>query len=284
MRKLDVLVVGSTGRQGGAVAAALLAAGHHVRAMTRNLAHPAANALRLRGARLAWADLDDERRVRDSLQGADAVFVIMAAAPGDAAAAVRRTLTLAELARQHDVGHAVFSLCAGPAGASGPPGEVEQYARAIRLPHTFVRPAFIMESLLAPPLLARLRNGELALPVPHGTPVQQLALADFGRFVRVALERRADFLGRDIHVAGDELTPAAMAATLARVLGQPIRFAAAPPAAAAQSPQSPAAGRADVARLRRDYPLVDWHTLEGWARRQDWRHLGTTVQERGAGA
>src|SRR5688500_8384804 len=37
--KLDVLVVGATGQQGGAVARALLQGGHHVRALTRNLAH-----------------------------------------------------------------------------------------------------------------------------------------------------------------------------------------------------------------------------------------------------
>jgi hypothetical protein len=29
-------------------------------------------------------------------------------------------------------------------------------------------------------------------------------------------------------------------------------------------------GCADVASLRRDYPEVNWHTLDGWAKRQTW--------------
>ncbi len=45
-----ILVSGATGRQGGATAAALLAAGHKVRAMTRHPQSEAAKALARAGA------------------------------------------------------------------------------------------------------------------------------------------------------------------------------------------------------------------------------------------
>ena len=46
-----VLVTGATGKQGGAVVEALLTRGHHVRALTRNAASPAAQRLREQGLR-----------------------------------------------------------------------------------------------------------------------------------------------------------------------------------------------------------------------------------------
>jgi len=30
---------------------------------------------------------------------------------------------------------------------------------------------------------------------------------------------------------------------------------------------------ADIERLRRDFPEVQWHPFEAWARQQDWRVL-----------
>lgn len=280
MRGLDVLVVGSTGRQGGAVAQALLRGGHHVRALTRNLAHPAANALRLRGARLAWANLDDERRLREAVSGADAVFAVTTStgAPGTEA---RHGLLLAELARQEGVAHFVYSSSTEPPDSllSGEKHEVEQYLRTMLVPHTILRPALLMENLLADWARARLERGELALPVPPSRKLQQLALPDLGHFVRLVMERRAEFLGRRIAIASDELTPIEMAATLARVLGRSVRCAAVGLAqlqsedaaiAAAFEGLTSGRGSADVAALRHDFAEVNWHTLDGWARRQDW--------------
>ncbi len=54
-----VLVTGATGKQGGAVVAALLTRGHQVRALTRNPASPAALRLRQQGVEIAVGDFTD---------------------------------------------------------------------------------------------------------------------------------------------------------------------------------------------------------------------------------
>ncbi|MFV2085721.1 NmrA family NAD(P)-binding protein [Micromonospora sp. LOL_021] len=56
---MTVLVIGATGKQGGATARALLERGVAVRALVRDASSDAARALRERGAELVRGDLDD---------------------------------------------------------------------------------------------------------------------------------------------------------------------------------------------------------------------------------
>jgi uncharacterized protein YbjT (DUF2867 family) len=278
--RLDVLVVGSTGRQGGAVARALLRGGHHVRALTRNLAHPAAGELRLRGARLAWADLGDERAVEQAARGADAIFVVTTGGPGLEA---RYGLVLADVARRLEIPHLVYSSALGATRWRGVPDsdgkhEVEQYLRAARVPHTIVCPAFFMENFLRSEWLTGPPVRRLRLPLAPGRKLQQLAYVDHAQFVRLVLERRGEFLGRRIGIAADELTPLEIAATLAPALGEPVHYEPPDPgqpladeaAAALLAALGAPTARIDIAGLRHRYPEVNWHTLADWAQRQDW--------------
>jgi uncharacterized protein YbjT (DUF2867 family) len=285
LSKLDVLVVGSTGRQGNAVARALLRAGFNVRALTRNLAHPSAESLRLRGARLAWANLDDEARLADVMRGVHAVFAMTTPFESGAAAEVRQGLMLVEMSRRLGVEHFIYSSVPAAARSSGVPyydskHEVERYLRASGVPHSIVSTAFFMDNLLADWWQARLREGLLPLPFPETRKLQQTALADVGSFVRLMLERRSEFLDRRVSIASDELTPLEMAATLARVFSQPVQHVPPDPLqqGTGDAPLSPVydwadggGDSADVVALRRDYPEVNWHTLDGWASRQNWQ-------------
>lgn len=71
-----VLVTGATGRQGGATARALLAAGTPVRALVRDPASPRAEAVRALGAELVAGDLHDRDSVARASEGARAVFSV----------------------------------------------------------------------------------------------------------------------------------------------------------------------------------------------------------------
>src|SRR5258708_32420799 len=71
-----VLVVGATGKQGGAVAQHLLGAGMLVRALTRNPDKPAARTLADRGAEDVAGDLGDADSVRRALAGVSAGFCV----------------------------------------------------------------------------------------------------------------------------------------------------------------------------------------------------------------
>ena len=72
MRKLNVFMTGASGYIGGAVADALLRAGHAVRGLARSDA--AAGKLRAHGIEPVRGELSSHIVVRDAARGADAVI------------------------------------------------------------------------------------------------------------------------------------------------------------------------------------------------------------------
>ncbi|MGH7504886.1 MAG: NmrA/HSCARG family protein [Longimicrobiales bacterium] len=282
---LKVLVAGATGRQGSAVAQWLLANGHDVVALSRNLAHPEAMRLMRRGARLAWAAFDDRPALEESMHGCDGLFLMTPHSAG-AEDEVRYGTTMAEAAAAAGVGHVVFSSMPGAAQPTGIPHldskhAIERRLAELEVPHTVVAPAFFMERFTDAPHIERFREGRLVLPYPPGRKLQQIAVADVARFVTVVFEAPDDFLGERIPIAGDELSGIEMAATLARVMTRPIVYEE-QPLAAAWASDSTLAGTfehlqragpaADVSALRATYD-IGWHTLDGWARQQQWHAL-----------
>ena len=74
MRKLVVVVVGATGRQGGAVAKILLESGHEVRAITRNPDSVKAKELASAGATIVRTSLEDTAAITKALAGATSLL------------------------------------------------------------------------------------------------------------------------------------------------------------------------------------------------------------------
>src|SRR5581483_4101729 len=75
-KPLDILVTGATGTQGGAVARLLVKRGHRVRALTRDVASKAAQALAALGVELAQGNLEDRASVDRALAGMAAMFSV----------------------------------------------------------------------------------------------------------------------------------------------------------------------------------------------------------------
>ena len=75
-QELTVVVTGSTGKQGGAVARGLLERGHKVRAVTRDPNSRQAELLANAGATLVAASLADTAAVMKALEGATSLFTI----------------------------------------------------------------------------------------------------------------------------------------------------------------------------------------------------------------
>jgi uncharacterized protein YbjT (DUF2867 family) len=287
--KLSVLVVGAMGRQGSAVARGLLNAGHNVHALTPDLTHPVATALRLRGARLAWANPDNESQMRDAVDGIDTVVAIASGSGDTADTHLRRGLLIAELARSAHVSHLIYASAMNAWRITGVPQldcrhEVEQYIHTTGVPATIICPAFYMENLLTGWWLDHLRRGELAMPISATRKLQQVTRLDVARFVRRVVERPEAFIGRRLCLASDELTPVEMAATLARAAGRSVHYVrpdpdvlrtAYPDLAGIFEVIDREPGCADVTALRAEYPDVNWHTLHGWATRQEWALLNS---------
>ncbi|WP_437971395.1 NmrA family NAD(P)-binding protein [Sorangium sp. So ce260] len=280
---MRALVTGAAGAQGGAVARALLARGHRVRAFSRGPRDPAAARLIELGAEVVQGSLDEPRAVARAAAGVDAVFAMGAPLDGglDARdAEVRRGLAAAEAARAAGGALLVYASAASADRGTGVPhfeskAAVERHIAALGVPCTILGPVYLMEDLLSPAALLGLRRGVYAAPLPASCRLQQLAADDMGRFAALVLERRPDFLGHRIELASDELTGAEAGAALSRVAGREIRYAEVPLAEVrARSEDLAAMFRwlargghgVDLAALHAAYPEIGWRRFEDWAR------------------
>lgn len=285
MRNLKVLVADSTGVEGVAVALWLLANGHDVIAMTRDLAHPLAMRLMRRGARLAWSDPDDRAAIEESMQQCDALF-LTASPNDDPDAETLHGTIMVDIAAATGLRHVVYSSVPAAAEHTGVPHfdckhAIEKRLEQQEVDHTVVAPTWLMENFLESWHVENFREGRLLLPYPSGRKLQQVAVDDVARVVTLALEHPAEFTGRRIAIAGDELSGIEMAATFARIMARPLAYEE-QPLASAWAADAKMAGTfeylaraepaVDVAALREEYD-VNWHTLDGWARRQSWEDL-----------
>ncbi len=75
-QELTVVITGSTGKQGGAVARGLLERGHKVRAVTRDTNSSQAKSLASAGATLVAASLEDTAALTQALEGATSLFAM----------------------------------------------------------------------------------------------------------------------------------------------------------------------------------------------------------------
>src|SRR5260370_18444770 len=73
-QKLNVVVAGATGKQGGAVVKTLLERGHEVRAVTRSTDSAKARELANAGVTLFRASLEDTAALTNPLEGATSLF------------------------------------------------------------------------------------------------------------------------------------------------------------------------------------------------------------------
>jgi uncharacterized protein YbjT (DUF2867 family) len=223
-----ILVTGATGQQGGATARELLARGHQVRAMTRKPASEAAKGLAKSGAEVVAGDLDDAGSLRKALAGAWGVFAVQntweAGVEGEEAQGTR----LVELAKAAGVTHFVYTSVGSAHRATGIPHfdnkwRIEEALRAQGFPsQVILRPVFFMENWTSPWFKPAILNGTLAIGIKPDTRLQQIAVADIGKYGALAFEQHAELAGKAIDIAGDALTPVETAAAISQALGRTI--------------------------------------------------------------
>jgi uncharacterized protein YbjT (DUF2867 family) len=283
-KKLNVLVTGATGKQGGHLVRELLARGHSVRALTRKPDSPAAAALAKRGVTIVTGDFEDQKGLERAARGVDTVFAMSTPYERGANTETREGINILRAAATVGVTHLVYTSVAGADRASGIPHfdskfEVEKEIRRSGVPFTIVAPVFFMENFLADWMLAGIAKGSIAMALPATRRLQQIAVADIAQFTALVIERRGNFLGKRIDIASDELTNATAAAAIGEAAGRPIAYTALPIDAVRQQNEDLArmfewfervGYDADVIGLRELYPEVAWHRFSAWAREQHW--------------
>jgi uncharacterized protein YbjT (DUF2867 family) len=270
-----VLVLGATGGQGGAVAAALMRDGRPLRALVRDPAAPAAARLAAAGAELAVAEFTDRTALTAAMRGTAAAFALTTPFESGPAAEVEQGRAIIAAAEAAGLPFLVFSSVAGATAGSGVPhfeskAAVERELAGSGLPHTVVAPTYFYDNALGG--YQDLLRGTLELSLPEDHPLQQLGRSDLGALVRLVLADPGRFTGRRIELASDAPTPAQMSQALSAALGRPVRYREVP-VSAIRSPDMAAMWRflrgegyqADIAALRRDYPEVGWTSFAAWA-------------------
>jgi uncharacterized protein YbjT (DUF2867 family) len=272
-----VLVLGATGGQGGAVAAALIRAGRPVRALVRDPSSAGAARLAGAGAQLAVAEFTDREALTAAMRGVAAAFALTTPFESGPAAEVAQGRAIIDAAAAARLPHLVFSSVAGATAGTGIPhfeskATVERALAASGLPHTVVAPTYFYDNALGgyQDLLA----GVLDLSLPEDHRLQQLDRSDLGSFVALVVADPGPFTGRRIELASDAPTPLQMSQALTAALGRPVRFREVP-VSAIRSPDMAAMWRflraggyqADIAALRQAYPTVGWTSFTTWAER-----------------
>ncbi len=285
---LDVLVCGATGKQGGALTRALISRGHRVRALTRHAESPAAVALRQSGVRLFTGSYDDAASLERAAAGADAVFAMgIPWGEGGVEAETRQGIAVVDAAVKAGVKHLVYTSIASVNRHTGIPFfeskvPIEKRIAESGITHTIIGPVFFMENVGGPLLAPALREGKLAMPLPPGRKLQQIAVADIGGFAATVIENPGKYGGRRVDIASAELTGLEAADILSRAAGRKIEYVEVPLAEMRKFSDAYAAMfewfdrvgyDADITQLRHEAPEAGWHSYESWAAEQDWKSL-----------
>ena len=264
-----VLVFGTTGTQGGAVARALLDREIPVRALVRHPGSERAQTLAGLGAELITGDLDDEWSLARALAAVPVAYAITTPFEDGVDAEVRQGDTIIRAARQAGLPWLILASVAAADRAMVPhfhsKARIEARLSETSIPWTIVAPSYFFENVLGSE--AARGEGDLALPLPLDTPLHQVALQDLGALVAAILRRREEHLSKRVEVAADAPTPESMAAALGvgavQAPLEPLRERSPDLAAMYEFLAGP--GYAiDVSAVRAAYPEVDWHSFVQW--------------------
>ena len=222
-----ILVSGATGQQGGSVARNLLERGFAVRALTRDTEKAAAKELVDLGAEVVSGDLEDRASIERVLAGVYGVFSVQQFWEVGVEGEVRQGILLADAAKEAGVEHLVYSSVGSAHRETGIPHfdskwEVEEHVRASGVPYTVLRPVFFMQNweMMREPVL----GGTLPQPLDPDKPFQMIDAEDIGVFAARAFDDPESWIGREVDIAGDELTMPEIAGTFSRVIGRNVDY------------------------------------------------------------
>lgn len=288
-----IVVTGATGRQGGAALRHLSAQGWSVRGLSRNPTSTAARRLERDGIEIVRGNLEDPASLRAAFQGAYGVYSVQSFWDSGVEREIVQGKNVADAAKASGVQHFVYSSVGSAARGSGVEHfeskfVIEDYARSLGLPATFVRPSCFMENYYIPEVEIGILKGSLMDPVRAEKPFQLIAIDDIGAFVAHVFSRPAELIGQAIDIAGDELTNPQAAAVFSKVMDRPVRFKRLPPLVvrAFMGEMRPmftwfndVGFKADVRATRARFPEVRWKNLEDWLYSEGWDKRAKAVRK-----
>jgi len=252
--KKIIAVVGATGAQGGGLVRAILNdkdGSFTVRAMTRDVQSDKAKGLAALGAEVVAADLDSPESLKKAFAGTHGAFCLtnfwehfspekeLAQAKGQAQAA-----------KEAGVQHVIWSTLEDtrkwvPLSDNRMPtlmgkykvphfdakGEADAEFAKLGVPTTFLLTSFYWDNLIHFGMGPKKGpDGALAFTLPmDDKKLPGIAAEDIGKCALGIFKKDREYIGKTVGIAGEHLTGAQMAASLAKALGQPVRYNAVTP-------------------------------------------------------
>lgn len=250
--KKIVAVMGATGAQGGGLVRAIQddkAGEFQARAITRNPDSEKARALAALGAEVVAGDADDEASLHRAFDGAWGAFCVTFY--WEHRSPEKEIAQVAALARSTgaaNLKHVVWSTLEDsrkwiPLDDPRMPtlfgkykvphfdtkGESDHFFTDAHVPVTFLLASFYWENFIGSGL-RRGADGVPALTFPLGNETMaSIASEDIGRCAYGVFQDSANWIGKTVGVAGEQLTMAEMAAIFTEVLGEKVRYNDVPP-------------------------------------------------------
>jgi uncharacterized protein YbjT (DUF2867 family) len=284
-KKISVLVSGATGKQGGALARALLAHKQAVYALTRKPDSRGAREIERLGARIITGDFDDQASIVKAARGIDTFFVMSTSFEKGPEAEAKQGIAVLDAAKAAGVKHIVYTSVASADKETGIPHfeskyKIETHLRSLGIPFSIIAPVSFFENILSPMSIPNLKKNIYA--GIGNKRMQMIAVENIGEFAGFVIENIQEFAGKRIDIAGDEISGNEVAEILTHTTGRRISFIE-------QSIEE--IGRvsrdlakmydwinehgysADIKGLRERYPRIAWLHFADWAEKQDWKML-----------
>ncbi len=229
-----VLLIGVTGGTGGNVVKGFIEQGvTNLSAITRkiDLNRPSLSKLSNAGVKLVEANLDDEASLAAALAGISAVYCHATSA--DSAKPdpleVERAHRVAQAAKTADIKHLVYNSAGGADRNSGishieQKYKVEQIFKQAGLPTTMLRACLFMEEFWKKYTRPSILKGVFRFSLQPDKPLHLITTKDMGRIAAYVMKHPSKYIGKEIELAGDVLTPKQLAEAFSLAQGIPVVY------------------------------------------------------------
>jgi uncharacterized protein YbjT (DUF2867 family) len=227
-----VLLIGVTGGTGANVVKGFVEQGvTNLRAITRkiDLNRPSLAKMSDAGVELVEANLDDEDSLAPAFADISAVYCHATSA--DAAKPdpreIERAKRVAQAAKKANIKHFVYNSAGGADRNSRishieQKYKVEQVLKEAGLPTTMLRACLFMEEFWKQYTRPSILKGVFPFLIQPNKPIHLITTKDMGRVAADVMKNDSKYIGQEIELAGDMLTPKQMAEEFSKVQGMTV--------------------------------------------------------------
>lgn len=234
IEKRTILVTGATGAQGGGVARHLLKGRKfQVRCLTRNPDSEKAQALKTAGADVRKGELDDPESLKAAMEGCWGVFGVTNYWE-HFAKELQQGKNLVDAVKAASVQRFIYSSLPYVKkltnGAIEVPhfdlkGQIEEYARELKLGAMFIHVAFYYENFINFFPLQKQPDGTFAFGFPQGdTPFAAVGVEDVGGVVAAIFANPVQFKDKKVGIVGEDVPCKLYAEMMTRVFGKKVAY------------------------------------------------------------